>query len=130
MSYGADWRFILARIESMPPADKRDADKVEEVYKRAWVDLLRSDIPLGQDVRNMVATGLERLWWPDPKAEGRWRHLMEACVMRRDFEAAIADGQPPKEAKDKLARHWDRQSGGAFGKAIQPSRAGHHKPRR
>jgi hypothetical protein len=111
----------------------RDPEKLEDALRHAVCDLLRSDIPLDQFTRNLIASRFDDR---DPKAEGRRLGLLKAQVMRRDFEVATAENKrkgvphPEKEARDELARHWGYQNGEAFRKALQPSRAGHHRPRR
>ena len=124
-----DMHFLLKRIESCD-----DPEKVEDTYRRAFVDLLRNDIPLSQATRDLMAGELERLWWPDPEAKKRARRLMRATVIRRDLEVSIAKNKregvkrPVKEAKDKIAKHWGHHSGEALRKALQPSRA-NRRPR-
>lgn len=132
-----DLHFLIKRIESMPPADKRDVDKVEKVHKRAILDLLRSSIPLGRIMRDSVADELARLWWPDPEAEKRAHRQMKAYVMRADLEVAIAENRrkgstetPVKKAKDEVAKHWKLHSGEALRKALQPNRVNRRPSRR
>lgn len=45
-----DESFLLERIEG------RDPEKFEETYRRALVDLLRSDVPLSRDTRDIRRT--------------------------------------------------------------------------
>src|SRR5205814_1313677 len=83
-----DQRFLEQRYIGC-----RDREKLEDVYWRAVIELLRNcrrlRIPLSQLTLEMVASKLERLLWPDPKAEAaedRRLHLAKAEMMRRDFE--------------------------------------------
>src|SRR5262249_45337425 len=109
----ADEHFISERIENCDP------EKVEDTYRRAVLDLLRSDIPLSRFTRDLVAGEWERLWRPDPEAEKRARRLIKATVIRADLEVAIAENKrkgvkrPVKEAKNKIAKHWGHHSGEA-----------------
>jgi hypothetical protein len=112
----------------------RDPEKLEGTFRHAVRDLLRSNIPLDQLTRNLIASRFDDD--RDPKAEGRRLHLFKAKLMCRDFEVTVAANKrkgvphPEKEARAELARHWGYQNGEAFRKALQPSRAGHHRPRR
>jgi len=118
-----DAHFLAKRVMGC-----RDAEKLEDTYRRAVLDLLHSDIPLSQLTRDMTAGELQRLRWPDPEAEKRARRLIKTTVIRADLEVAIAENKrkgikhPVKEAKDKIAKHWGHHSGEALRKALQPGR--------
>jgi len=132
-----DRHFLLKRIAGC------DADKVKDVWRRAFLELLRNwqrlGIPLSQETLDQTASELERLWWPpDPKAEKCRRRqakakelraelwLLEAIYRREDFK------RPRSMAKEDVARNYGHASGEALRKALQANRVNRrprHKPR-
>jgi hypothetical protein len=130
-----DRRFLLERVRS-------DANKGKDVYRRAFLELLRNwqhlGIPLSQGTLDEAASELERLWWPDPEAEKCRRRQEDAKVLRARLaltELALREAKHPRPrsvAKDALARDSDHNSGEALRKALQPNRVNRrprHKPR-
>jgi hypothetical protein len=131
-----DQSFLLERVRG-------DANKGKDVYRRAFLELLRDwqrlGIPLSQGTLDEAASELERLWWPpDPEAEKCRRRQENAKVLRWRLaltEAALREAKHPRPrsvAKDALARDSGHNSGEALRKALQPTRVNRrprHKPR-
>jgi hypothetical protein len=128
-----DQSFLLERVR---------ANKGKDVYRRAFLELLRNwqrlGIPLSQGTLDEAASELERLWWPDAEAEKCRRRQEDAKVLRARLaltELALREAKHPRPrsvAKDALARDSGHNSGEALRKALQPNRVNRrprHKPR-
>jgi hypothetical protein len=127
-----DGNFLLKRLALSNDADKTDT------YRRAVLELLRNHqhlgIPLSQRTLDLTADELERLWWPNRKAEKRRRRLVEAEALRNLLDKTEAmyrqDGValPRSMAKDGIARRFGFENGEALRKHLQANRL-RRKPR-
>jgi hypothetical protein len=124
-----DEHFIIKRLEECDAGS--DLAKTEEVHRRALLDLLRNclrlGIPLSQKMLDQTAGELERLWFPDPKAEKRWRNEALAHSIEAQIDVLVAKGKSVEEARNVLARNYGHASGEALGKWLDRNRrrAGH-----
>src|SRR5262249_20606046 len=109
-----DQHFLLKRIEGI-----RDDAQAEEALYRAVVDLLRSGIPLSQHTRDLTAGELERLWWPDLKAEKRRRNEMRAHLIDAQVDVLVAEGNSVETAWKILAEQYEEQSGAALERKVR-----------
>jgi hypothetical protein len=113
--------------------------KVKDVFQRATLELLRNHqrlgIPLSQATLDDVANELERLWWPDPKAEKHWIRLMKAKNLRKLLENLETKNRrqgikrPRSAAKDEIAQEFGHSSGEALRKHLQPARVNRPRPK-
>ena len=128
-----DTHFLLKSIAGC------DSDKVKDVWRRAFLDLLRNHqrlgIPLSQEMLNRAADELEWFYWPDPKAEKCRRRLADAELLRNVvamFEAKYRREvvkAPRSRALDEMAKHFGHASGKALRKHLQANRV-NRRPRR
>jgi hypothetical protein len=120
-----DADFLLKRF-----ALSKDADR------RAVLESLRNHqrlgIPLSQQTLDQAADELERLWWPNRKAEKNRRRLVEAESLHNLLNILEAMNRqrgvkrPRSGAKEEIARHFGFANGEALRKALQANRV---KPR-
>jgi hypothetical protein len=120
-----DEDFLLKRF-----ALSKDADR------RAVLESLRNHQrlgkPLSQQTLNQAADELERLWWPNRKAEKYRRCRVEAeslnnllnIIEAMNRQRGVA--RPRSEAKEEVARYFGFANGEALRKALQANRV---KPR-
>jgi hypothetical protein len=127
-----DGDFLLKRLAlSNDPANP-------DTYRRAVLELLRNHqhlgIPLSQHTLDLTANELERLWWPNRKAEKRRRRLAEDEALRNlvDKKEAMYRQEgvaaPRRMAKDTIAQHFGFANGEALRKDLQANRV-RRKPR-
>jgi hypothetical protein len=143
-----DKHFVWKRItlcvceDATSNADRRGwlpGTKVKDVMQRALLELLRNHqrlgIPLSQYTLDSAADELERLWWPDPKAEKHWLRLMKAKQLRKLLENMETKNRqrgvprPRSAAKDEIAQEFGHSSGEALRKHLQPARVNRPRPK-
>jgi hypothetical protein len=126
---GPDWRFLLERLK-----DGKPPDKIDDMYRRALLDLLRNclrmNIPLSQSMLDQTAAELEREWWPEQAAEKRRAEMRRgrAELKRKHLQRVEAINRkrgvehPRRMAKEEVARVWAHNSGDALRKSLQTAR--------
>jgi hypothetical protein len=79
----------------------------ERVMHRAVVDLMRSDIPLDREARNLVATALEYFDSPEPpEMKARLRQMIWAGVAAQIKRRLEERGNTSLEAERIVAEHF------------------------
>jgi hypothetical protein len=119
--------------------DPADADFLfgkTDTYRRAVLESLRNHqrlgIPLSQETLDQAADELERLWWPNQKAEKCRRRRVEAESLSNLLNIVEAMNRergvkrPRSGAKEEIAKHFGFANGEALRKALQANRV---KPR-
>jgi hypothetical protein len=98
--------FLSKAIMDMRPEDKADGDKVEHAWRCAFIDLLRSDIPIGRYTRSQLANTLVTLWWPRKRQRQRTREqawlLHERALI--DYLAERYRGQGARNPRTNAER--------------------------
>ena len=95
-------------------------DQYDDAMQRAIVDLLRSDIPLDAQSRELIAVTFVRLAHPKKQIEDK--KLAEADAWWRLKERYQARGKTVDDAKEEAAKPFG-SSGGAMAKRRQRAMA-------
>jgi hypothetical protein len=120
---------LISRIEG----DKDYADKHQDAFRRAMIDLLRNrvpiNMPLSQYMRDQMAAELEQLWWPKAgrpalASPENLRYLVNRIEALNRGESV---DRPRTRALEDAKEFFGYRSVEAVRKAMQPSR--HRRPK-
>jgi hypothetical protein len=130
-------RSEIDALRSEIDAGRDYANKRQDAFRQAIIDLLRNSVPINmlvsQYMREQAAAELERLWRPEvEKLRSRLRKAEERRWMLEKAEALNRQEgveRPRSAAKKEMARFFGYSSGEALRKDLQPNRV-NRRPRR
>jgi hypothetical protein len=95
------WEFLNKQIEQVRP------DEINNKWRKAIIDLLRSDIPLDGGIRGLIATDLSRYYFPNLARDRRnmRQTQLDSFIAQKQFLVEHS-GKTPTKAAELIAKHW------------------------
>jgi hypothetical protein len=95
------WEFLNKQLEQVQP------DEFNDKWGKAIIDLLRSDIPLDDGIRGLIATDLYYYYFPNPARDRRNRRQdqLESFIAQKQF-LVERTGETPTKAVELIAKRW------------------------
>ncbi len=99
-----DTNFLYERIKHYEGSEKLLLED-ETCWKRAVIDLLRSNIPLREHTRRLLAGDLEKAWFESPRESARKHRQFLASVYEQLIAWSVEGaGITKQQAKEQLVK--------------------------
>jgi hypothetical protein len=95
------WEFLNKQIEHVQP------DEFNDKWGKAIIDLLRSDIPLDDGIRDLIATDLYYYYFPNPVRDRRNKRQdqLDSFIAQKQLLVERM-GETPTKAVELIAKRW------------------------